>query len=231
MKLIVAGSTGFVAGEVIRQALSNPAITSVVALGRREAVVPDTGDASKLKSVICNDFENYPDDVKQDLEGADACIWTIAVTPSKSKLVPWETTVKVSRDYALRAVEQMSSLSGKKPFRFVYLSGVNAQRDQAKKPWLLGDYTLLRGEAESRVLELAEQSEGAIEPCIAKAGIVNAPGHERPFLIKALYYLIGLPKVENRHMAAALLDQVVNGFEKDTLMNDDLDRIGRRVLV
>jgi hypothetical protein len=32
MKLIVAGSTGFVATEVIRQALSNPVITSIAGL-------------------------------------------------------------------------------------------------------------------------------------------------------------------------------------------------------
>ena len=35
MKLIVAGSTGYVATEVIRQALSHPAITSIIALAGR----------------------------------------------------------------------------------------------------------------------------------------------------------------------------------------------------
>lgn len=77
MKLILVGSTGFVATEVIRQAIHNPAIASIVALTRREITAPpDAGaDASKLKSVICNDFSNYSDEVKKDLAGADACIW------------------------------------------------------------------------------------------------------------------------------------------------------------
>jgi hypothetical protein len=77
MKLIVAGSTGYVATEVIRQAISNPKITSIIALARRETAVPaDAGEnASKLKSVICNDFSNYPEDVKKELAGANACIW------------------------------------------------------------------------------------------------------------------------------------------------------------
>lgn len=78
MKIIVAGSTGFVGTEIIRQALSNPAITSIAALGRRGNPVPQnagpTADATKLKSVVLDDFENYTESVKKELTGADACI-------------------------------------------------------------------------------------------------------------------------------------------------------------
>ncbi|KOS17502.1 hypothetical protein ESCO_003099 [Escovopsis weberi] len=80
MKVVVAGLTGFVGAGILRQALSNPAITSLIALGRRQATVPDDdigpdADPSKLRSVICDDFSNYPEAVKQELAGADACIW------------------------------------------------------------------------------------------------------------------------------------------------------------
>lgn len=80
MKLIVAGSTGFVGTEVIRQALSNAAITSIIALGRHPVPAPQnagpTADVSKLKSVVLDDFgQEYPDGVKKELSGADACIW------------------------------------------------------------------------------------------------------------------------------------------------------------
>jgi hypothetical protein len=79
MKLIVAGSTGFVATEVIRQALSDPTITSIMALARRETALPQSlgrgADTSKLKSIVCEDFGNYPESVKQEIAGADACIW------------------------------------------------------------------------------------------------------------------------------------------------------------
>jgi uncharacterized protein YbjT (DUF2867 family) len=84
MKLIVAGGTGFVATEVIRQAISNPAITSIIALARREAVVPpDAGEnVSKFKSVVCDDFSNYSEDVKKELAGADACVWYKRTIPT-----------------------------------------------------------------------------------------------------------------------------------------------------
>lgn len=85
MKLIVAGSTGFVGTELIRQALSNPTITSIAALARRPTTVPlnagPGADSAKLKSVICEDFGNYPESVKQDLAGADACIWYYKHSP------------------------------------------------------------------------------------------------------------------------------------------------------
>jgi uncharacterized protein YbjT (DUF2867 family) len=79
MKIIIAGATGFVATEVIKQALSIPAITSIVALARRETSVPQgidpKADTTKLKSVVCDDFANYSQNVKEELSGADACIW------------------------------------------------------------------------------------------------------------------------------------------------------------
>lgn len=79
MKIIVAGSTGLVATEVIRQALSNPAISSIVALARRVTDIPQNvnpdADTSKFKPVVCEDFENYTESLKQELANADACIW------------------------------------------------------------------------------------------------------------------------------------------------------------
>lgn len=77
MKIIVAGSTGFVATEFIKQALSKPAITSIIGLARRETPLPESfgPNTDKFKSVICQDFANYPEDVKREISGADACIW------------------------------------------------------------------------------------------------------------------------------------------------------------
>lgn len=73
MKLVISGSTGFVGAELVSQALSNPAITSIVALSRHETPIPV--GSTKLKSVVCDDFENYSDSVREELKDADACIW------------------------------------------------------------------------------------------------------------------------------------------------------------
>jgi len=80
MKLIITGATGFVATEVLRQALLLPSITSVVAVARKPVTAPvgtPSTNASKLKSVVVEDYGTYPEDVKKELAGADACIWYV----------------------------------------------------------------------------------------------------------------------------------------------------------
>ncbi|KAM0167078.1 hypothetical protein ACHAQE_000707 [Botrytis cinerea] len=167
MKLIVAGSTGFVATELIKQALSSPDVTSVIALARRETPVPqtldDNADITKFKAVICDDFLNYLDNVKKELEGADAC-----------------------------------------------------------------------GEAETRVIDYAKASNGTVEACIAKPGLIDGPDRRQGLVVSVLSTigrrLIGLPIVDVSQIAATLLEHAVNGIEKETLLNEDLVRIGDRVL-
>ena len=82
MKLIVVGATGFVGTEVIRQAVLNPEITSVVALARREVTLPEDvsqalNDPKKFKTVVCQDFERYPENLKKEFADADCCIWYV----------------------------------------------------------------------------------------------------------------------------------------------------------
>ena len=78
MKLVVAGASGYVATDLIRQALALPQITSVVALARRSVSAPensDPKDAAKLQTAVIQGYDAYPDDVKKQLADADACIW------------------------------------------------------------------------------------------------------------------------------------------------------------
>lgn len=71
MKLILTGSSGFVGRELLRQCLQHPAVTSVVALSRRELATHD----DKLQVVIMDNFASYPETAKEAIKGADACIW------------------------------------------------------------------------------------------------------------------------------------------------------------
>lgn len=62
-----------------------------------------------------------------------------------------------------------------------------------------------------------------MQSCITKSGFINGPG-------KVVPGVPGLPLVELQDITAAILDQVINGFEKDTLSNDDLVQIGQKAL-
>ena len=43
-------------------------------------------------------------------------------------------------------------------------------------------------------------------------------------------YVMSLPNVDVTEISAAMLQEVVHGFEKEPLENDDLVRIGRQAL-
>jgi hypothetical protein len=256
MKLIVAGSTGFMGTEVIRQAIANPAITSLIALSRRPTPVPANAgpDVAKLKSVVCEDFENYSEAVKRELAGADACIWTIALTPSQSMKATLEETRKICLDYLVTGLETISKVPRPdgKALRFIYMSGAKVARDQSKRPWVLADYSLLRvsfpyipyimvtdllilkGECENRVFAHARASNGAMEVCVAKPGFIGVPPGRIGPVMSALgavaRAVLSVPAVDVSEAAASMLYQAINGIEQDTLSNEDMIRVGKEAL-
>lgn len=76
MKIVIGGSSGFVGTELVHQALASPVITAVIGLSRRETTLPpSTAGADKLKSIVCDNFDKYSDDMLNELHNVDACIW------------------------------------------------------------------------------------------------------------------------------------------------------------
>ncbi|KAJ6790279.1 hypothetical protein PWT90_07510 [Aphanocladium album] len=240
MKLIVVGATGLIGSEIIRQALSHKSVTSVVALGRRPTPPPTSITAGpaleKFQSVTLEDFANYTEDVKRQLSGADACIWLLAVTPSKSKTMDFELVKKICVEYVMEGfnvLKQLPHAQDDKPLRFVYASGAKAERDQTKKPWILGDYTLMRGRIETQLLDAAKESGGIMETCCLRLGLVKSPermGLVTGMLANAAASMISLPLIDIREIGAAALSAAIHGFDKDTLDNDDLIAMGRKEL-
>lgn len=67
----------------------------------------------------------------------------------KARMPDNETSRKVSIDYTLAAVQAfeqnfLSTPEGGKKFRFVYLSGAGAEKDQEKALWVMQDYRRIR---------------------------------------------------------------------------------------
>lgn len=146
MKIVLAGTTGFIGREVLAQCISDPSIASIVALSRRDLPAA-TANNPKLKVVILqdHDFLAYPDSVLQDIRDAQACIWCLG----KAGIPNNETTRKVSVDYTIAAARAFSSVlpndnDETNKFRFVYLSGGIAERDQMKPLWFLQEYRRIR---------------------------------------------------------------------------------------
>ena len=90
------------------------------------------------------------------------------------------------------------------------------------------EYVLIheKSEVENKLVSYAEKHPKQIEVCVARPGYISSPAKVRPQGAPG----VGLPSVDNSELVAGLLSQVVNGFEKDPLMNDDLVRIGRQAM-
>lgn len=73
------------------------------------------------------------------------------------------------------------------------------------------------------ILAYAKESQGAAQSQIAKSGFIKTPE-------KAVPQVPGLPTIELQDISAALLNQAVEGFEKETLFSDDMTRIGQHSL-
>ncbi|KAF4944935.1 hypothetical protein FSARC_14545 [Fusarium sarcochroum] len=242
MKVVIGGATGYLGTEVVRQALRHPLITSVVALARRETQVPKDVDPqiaqSKFRSLTCSDFKDYPQNVRSAISDADACIWLIAITPTRSQAYSWEQVKKVCLEYAISAADTCAKLprDGKHtPLRFLYVSGFNATQDPSKKPWLFGDYSVMRpvkGQVEKNVLERAQMSNGRMQACVARPGLIDPMNVSvmRQAFQGFANALISMPRIPIATMAAALLDQILHGFDKEVLSNEDLNEIGQNAL-
>ncbi|OAG01495.1 uncharacterized protein CC84DRAFT_1167705 [Paraphaeosphaeria sporulosa] len=225
MKLIIVGATGFVGTEILRQSLLRKDISSVVAITRRALTSPPS--SPKLQNVVVNDYDQYSDEAKTAFKDANGCIWTIAITPSKSSNYFWEEVVRVCQTSTMVGLRTMHEAGMGKPFRFIYMSGIAGERDQTKTPSFKPKYSLMRGATESQVLAFSKEK--GFEAMAAKPGLITDGGIAKRAFASVLYYTMSVPSIKVEQCAAAMLEQVVCGIEKEPLLNDDLVEVSMRM--
>ncbi|CAK7224501.1 hypothetical protein SBRCBS47491_005573 [Sporothrix bragantina] len=232
MKLIIAGATGYVATELIRQSLRRPDVTSVVALARKSTTAPSdvaSPDAAKLTSVVVKDYETgpYDDATRKALAGADACIWTVAITPSKSSAFPFEEVRRVCQSSTLAGLRAIHGAGSNKPFRFLYMSGIAAERDQTKKPPFKPEYSLMRGQTENDILAYTAEHKD-VEPIIVKPGLITSNRIFQDWIMAPLVGVVaGVPSIPLSALASVMLDQAINGAKTDTILAAELAQMGK----
>lgn len=92
-------------------------------------------------------------------------------------------------------------------------------------------HVLNQGDTENQVLAFAAAHPGQIDVTVAKPGLILQPGSVLHWLRATfLWWMASVPSISVVDICAAMLEQVLDGFEKDPLMNEDLARIGQKAL-
>ncbi|KAI8960899.1 hypothetical protein F5Y11DRAFT_349101 [Daldinia sp. FL1419] len=165
--------------------------------------------------------------VSLDALTAEISLMTVAITPSKSKTYDFEEVKRVCHTSTLAGLKAMHESGVSKPFRFLYMSGAAAERDRGRPVRYQPEYSYMRGDTENQVLKLAAELDG-VEASVAKPGFITAPGEVMKSIVGTMIqFTIGIPSISVVDLATAMLDQVIDGFEKDPLMPEDLVRIAK----
>ena len=136
VKVIIFGATGFVGGQVLKTAVVDNRISSIVVLSRKALATTDLTNHPKVNVIIRSNFEEYPEEILGRLRGAVAVIWCIGGMVRDFDSVA--TARRVQADLARSTAETFVE-AGILPLRFVFCSGAFAERDQNKKLWFLVD--------------------------------------------------------------------------------------------
>ncbi|KAI1328113.1 hypothetical protein F5Y16DRAFT_165947 [Xylariaceae sp. FL0255] len=210
MKIIIAGATGFVGSEVVRQAIANDKIAQAFVLTRKP-LADDLTKSDKVKVITIEDFSvPFPQNVLDDLAGAEACIWAIGGRAPQFPDV--ETARKVSVDYTVNAARAFlaalpTHLPAGQKFRFMFCSGQFAEWDDNKKLYMLSDTRHIKGQVERGLCEIADGAKDKFEVIIGRPGGILKTGGNA--LTKAAARALGFIDVD--HLARDFIKLATEG--------------------
>ncbi|KAF2649274.1 hypothetical protein K491DRAFT_698245 [Lophiostoma macrostomum CBS 122681] len=219
MKIIITGVTGFIGGEVLHQAVADPAIATIYALSRKP--LPEAlAQLPKVTGIIHQDFSSYPTSLLEQLRGAEACIWMIGVPRPTGDPRPVDVGYTQAASTAFTTHLQPHLPPGKK-FRFIYTSGAASETDQSKTLWANAAGRHSRGEAETALLQFARENEEKYQGFVVRPGLVCS----RSWMVLNWDYVILL-----EWLALAMLGLAKEGGVSRVFENREMVGIGRRVV-
>ncbi|KAI0201450.1 hypothetical protein F4808DRAFT_127248 [Astrocystis sublimbata] len=223
MKVLITGASGSIGGGCLAQCLAHPDISTVVAFARRE-LPSDVSSHPKLKTVLIEDFSQWPEAVLEEHADAVGMLWTIG---------SYKGSETADLEYPLAFIESMAraleTKPSKPPFRYVHLGGMFTQQDQDMKLYWLEYPRKIRGLAEAKVIEFAARHKR-----IWKTFVVRPGGVATDSMIgsRALARITGENWfVQLEELSAFMTYLAIDGIEEaSVIQNARIVRKGRELL-
>ncbi|KAJ7473642.1 hypothetical protein B0H11DRAFT_2036690 [Mycena galericulata] len=222
-KIIITGATGRIGSACLARCLSHPDVRLIVALTRRPI---DSAEASnpKLKNLIVSDFSALSAEVLAELEGANACIWSLGQNSEGDPQMEEREHVWPVASARLFA-EKLAPSSTPTPFRFVLMSGqyvLHSNADPNASLWFFSQARKTKGRTSRAIIGMQDEFPN-FESFAVRPGAIITDDNCTPNLAVAALSLI-----RTGDLAAAVVDIALNGGEQRLFECGELRSIGMK---
>jgi hypothetical protein len=226
MKVLIAGASGSIGGEILTQLLRRPEITHIIALTRK----PLPSLPSKVENVLIPDFGNYSnlgDEKWNQIRDADAMIWAIGTYDLNEDV---NTRYPLAFQDAFAAARQSAPQGGRavpSKFRFILLSGAFVEQDQNRTLLFLPAQRKGKGVTEAKTIEFGERQGEAWEAIVIRPGGI--------LVGKSLWNSVAAwvgwgMLVRGEELGACVAELVVNGSEETVVKHSTIVGRGKELL-
>jgi len=217
IKAIVFGATGMVGEGVLHEALMHPAVTSVLAIGRRPCLVIHP----KLKEIVHGDLSQYSS-LEEQLRGYNACFFCLGVTSIGKREEEYR---RLTYDLTMAAATTLSRLNPGMVFCYVSGAGTDST-EQGRSMW-----ARVKGKTENDLMKLPFKAVYAFRPGYIRptTGLRNALTLSKVVapLYPALHALLPKYMCTLEEVGLAMIHVARSGYAKKILECEEITRLGK----
>jgi uncharacterized protein YbjT (DUF2867 family) len=219
MKVILFGATGMVGQGCLRECLLDPAVESVLAVGRS----PTGQQHARLREIVHDDFLDYSA-IESQLAGYDACFFCLGVSSAGMNEDRYR---HLTYDITMAAATMLAKLNPR--MVFIYVTGRGT--DSTERGNLM--WARVKGKTENDLLKLPFKAAYMFRPAGIQPlhGIRSKTAWVQAIYVAAAPLLTLLNRVAPKYMTTteqvgrAMIKVAKDGYPKPVLESEDINGV------